>query len=309
MTTANPATTYELPRSVDNTVAMRNYAKAVAEALALTDDPTLPGALADALARREAIEALKTAARPEVNGPARILRAPLGKVSATIDQTAKETTERAATIEVLKTVTDGLLYGLVDEAIDDTYGEIVQRLTALYDRAIADLIEAAKRLPGADPLGDGAGVLAAGAADAWTAADRATDSLLAISGALSGPRTLAMLGGPVPPALAPLLPLVDIADLGLERVAPFSGETVEPPDSLARFLAVRAFVRDVKGRDYKSLLVRVARGDFDGVSFALAQSTDEHAERRDRIDDAHRQQPISAVEVKQRRKSFALLPR
>lgn len=166
---------------------------------------------------------------------------------------------RAALAVVGPTVRRSLAPGLVDQAAVD--------LAPTVEAAVKRLGDAAKKLDTVRPLSVDAAVR-----------DDTTKQLKAAQAALAELGVFASIHktdvpGRVHPALSKVLPIVHLPECVIELVADSFSDN--PPvlnsDELAGSRAVRDLTRDLE-RDTDTALVNVARGKYDGVTLALADT-------------------------------------
>ena len=171
-------------------------------------------------------------------------------------------------------------------ATPDLTAKAAQDCRPAFDQAAATLTRAAAKLPtGNDPL-DLAAVIDADATRAMKDARHALATLAVFAG-LFEPR----VGLDLDAEVIRVLPVVSFPTVPVERVARISGR---PLDHDATRDTVREFMRHLIRHGTDTALIRLARGEYEGLTLALAPSIPEHAENGRRAEQANRRIPTDS---------------
>jgi len=267
-------------------MAVKRQADAVARILDATGDPSLPPHLADALAAQAMIDTMRKQTLSMGEVAATLAAAGPKKLNLAMASAVEKVRNQQAMDALLKSLTSAYMAGAVREALDADHEAIATRLSYAFRKAKGDLIDAAKDLPGKDPLADAEAVLAAGAGDAWTVARTACEMLLSISSAFDN-GTLYQRAGNAPPQVAPLAPIVAVADIKAEVIETFAHNPVDDMETRRPTLAVRAYADALLDHGPAVAVLKIARGDFAGaVTLDLATDPAEVLQRIRRLNTA-----------------------
>ena len=176
----------------------------------------------------------------------------------------------------------------VTRALPRYLEDAAKDLTVSADRAVKQLVTAAKELPeGPDALDPEAVIRH----DAGSALSKARTSL-ALLGKFASIYQ-ATTPGDVPPALNNLLPILDLPAAVKEQIVKSFGESIKTlnEDKLGGTRAIRKLAADAK-QDVDLALVDVARGAYPGVTLKLA-TPDEHGKRKATAAVAHQREHIA----------------
>ncbi|MBN9610995.1 MAG: hypothetical protein BGO26_16670 [Actinobacteria bacterium 69-20] len=190
----------------------------------------------------------------------------------------------------VKTLRDGLASArsaVMDEKLPELRAGAAKDLAPAFARTCRALSKAAAKLPaGHDPL-DLDAVVEADATREMKEA-RAALADLAVFAAI----VPVMQGGHVPPRADTLLPIVGIPDGPVERVTGWAGQDVIGDGHSMQRRAVRTFAGDAQEHGPDRALIGLARGEYSGLAFALADSVDEVLRRHTALDDALRREYV-----------------
>ncbi len=160
----------------------------------------------------------------------------------------------------------------------DALAAVAPELTALAGTTIGTLSAAAAQLPADNPL-DAEAVLDHGADPL---ARRQAAESLRVLGLLAQCLRTANQGAGLPRELALVAPVLDVDDVGPERVDLAFHAPLHDPDPARE--SVKGFVRALEEQATDEVLIRVARGEFASVRMEFTTSHEEAAARIARVD-------------------------
>lgn len=203
-------------------------------------------------------------------------------------QDAVEQIKEAQAREALAAAFNRSYSDAVTRALPRYLEDAAKDLTPAADRAVKQLVTAAKELPAGPDALDPEAVISH---DAGSALSKARTSL-AILGRFASVYQ-ASSPGDVPPALNHLLPILNLPEAVKEQVAKSFGETIKTLNEgkLAGTRAIRKLATDAK-HDVDLALVNVARGTYPGITLKLA-TPDEYTKRRATATAAHQRDHIA----------------
>ena len=181
---------------------------------------------------------------------------------------------RAQAVEQFRSIYEGAVDAIALEHIEDTRAQAVADLTPAFDRATKELVKAAKKLDPTNPLDRDAAFNNDTTAE-WKTA---TGILAILPGYAITPTDVS---GNVPYALAQVLGIVSIPSVNIEEAIPDArggGYIVDAADpEKHKRDQIRDFATALT-HDMDHALIRVARGTWDTISFAIADGAE--ADRR-----------------------------
>jgi len=192
--------------------------------------------------------------------------------------------QRAQALEQFREVYHRTVEQIANERIDTFRDTAVQAVTPAFNKVVKTLTTAAAKLDRDEPLSHEK----AFEQDTTREHKIVTDALTTLGAYVFTP--MISPGDHIPGAWK-LLPIVSIPHVNVEqrRSHPGGGIPIVDKETPARD-GIRKLIRDAQ-RDIDTALVRVARGEYEGVRFDLA-TPDELDARREAAIDAHRRQIV-----------------
>jgi len=228
--------------------------------------PTNVDAISEALAKEPTPHAVAveyaTRALDTTNDPTELVDEAIAQVT------------RAQAVEQFRSIYEHAVDGIALERIDETRTRAVADLTPAFNQAVKELAKAAAKLDNAQPLDRDV----AFNTDTTAAWKTATGILAGLSVYAIAPVNTT---GNVPPALGQMLGVVSIPSVNMQQAVPVARSEAyiidaDEPEKKVRD-EIRAFARDLT-HDLDHALIEVARGKWEHISFAIADSAE--AERR-----------------------------
>ena len=239
------------------------------------DQRALPADLQDSIDLAEAVVAL-----PKAN-LAGALERRLGAeiaatgTAATLDAAITAAAAEAWRQQVLNAMRAPMVNGCATRTIEAAHRAAAilrKRALPVFAKHTAALTAAAKLLPSPDPL-DARAVIEADVGKAFTDAKAHVGALIAIGGLVSvvAPRH-------VTPSAGPIIAVIDPGEVEMEMLHPQTEGRLNTDTALAHINVVRALL-DAADKDITATMIMVARGEFDGITTALAEPGDPMAAR------------------------------